>query len=173
MALNAWRTMMMGALVFAGVALLGASCGGGPGTNDNCVRGGVQCPLGCAENLGCVSCDDAHACPPTGAPFCVLGRCEECSTTKDCGAGQACFPSDHNCRTACLSNANCPDQDEPICDLATGACVGCIPNMTQCPLERPICDPTRRRCSECASDADCGAAKPACNLQDGECEQCL
>ena len=171
MALNAWRTMIMGAFVFAGAALLGASCGGGPGTADTCVRAGTKCPLGCEPNLGCVDCGGDKDCGP-GAPFCVLGRCEECSATKDCGVGQACFPGDHNCRTACVSNANCPDPDEPLCNVMTGACVGCLTNMN-CPPDAPICEPTRSRCSECATNADCGAANPACNLQDGQCEECL
>jgi hypothetical protein len=169
MALTAWRTMIMGAFVFAGVALLGASCGGAG--SDTCTRAGAKCALGCEPNLGCVSCGSNADCGP-GAPFCVLGDCEACVTSKDCGAGQACFPEHHECRTACASNANCTDSDAPLCNLMTGACVGCLTNMN-CPPDHPICEPTRSQCSECSLEVPCGAATPACNLQDGECEQCL
>src|SRR5438445_2978543 len=114
MALNAWRTIIIGALAVAGVALLGASCGGSGTTASGCIRGGSKCPLGCQENLGCVSClANADCGTANGAPICVLGQCEECGVTADCGAGRACFPGDHSCRPACLTNADCvPDAPE-------------------------------------------------------------
>ena len=45
----------------------------------------------------------------------VLGRCEECKTSTDCGVGKACFPRDHTCETKCTSAADCGG-DAPLCD---------------------------------------------------------
>ncbi|MBI5516739.1 MAG: hypothetical protein HY909_23345 [Deltaproteobacteria bacterium] len=45
----------------------------------------------------------------------------------------------------------------PLCDLALGRCVACIPSQDRCPPGQ-FCDPAGRTClSGCTSDADCGA----------------
>lgn len=160
-------------VALVGATLLGASCGGGSSiSGSECSRGGARCKFDCAPNLGCVECAADSDCEP-GAPFCVLGRCEACRDAADCGTGQACFPREHTCKPKCAANADCgPERETPLCDVATGACVGCL-EETDCPAGKPVCEPTRAQCSACASDADCGAAAPACNLQEGKCEQCL
>jgi len=177
MALKTWHTVFMSGLALASAAIFAASCGGGGEastdgvvTPPGCTRAGEKCALGCDANLGCVECLHSTDCGP-GAPFCVLGRCEECGANVNCGTGQACFPDDHTCRTKCASNGDC-DGEAPLCDVATGACVGCLKD-TDCSPERPVCEPTRAQCSECKSNLNCPAAQPACNLQDGRCVECL
>src|SRR4051812_48587531 len=126
MALKTWHSVFLGALTLAGMAVLGASCGGsgdattlggggaGLGGPVGCTRAGEKCALGCEANLGCVECSTAGDCGP-GSPFCVLGRCEACGANADCGTGQACFPGDNQCQTKCTANTNCTP-DAPLCD---------------------------------------------------------
>ncbi len=124
----------------------------------------------CDTALGCVECrtdDDCGA----GQPFCVLGSCHACATTNDCGAGQACFPRDFECRPACSSNADCKEDNAPLCNPETKACVGCI-TVQDC-SGRPFCDLLTGRCAECQGDGDCGAAQPHCDVGSGECRTCI
>jgi hypothetical protein len=172
------KRWIAGALALAGAGFLSVACGGsdtGNGsssnTSDTCSLGGQKCALGCSANLGCVDCTTDAACK-AGAPFCVLGKCEECKTSADCGTGKACFPRDHTCHPKCTANGDCPG-DSPICDVPSGTCVGCVTSAECKDPAKPVCDPIRHQCGECATNADCGAAAPACNQQNGECEQCL
>lgn len=163
-----WRALLAGALFSAAAGILAISCGSGGGAA--CAVNGKQCAVACDSVVGCAECGNDGQCSP-GAPFCILGQCQQCATNADCGVGQACFPKDHECRTKCTSVSDCGG-DQPFCDPNTGACVGCR-TKDDCPADRPICEPTRQRCSECATSADCPTAQPICDVARGECRQCL
>jgi Cys-rich repeat protein len=164
-----WKALFAAALCTAVAGLLAASCGSAGG--GACAVNGRPCALGCSAGVGCAECGGDGDCAP-GSPFCVLGQCVACRTTADCGAGQACYPRNHNCQPACASNGSCTNGDQPICDPNTGACVGCLGPM-DCPATDPICEPTRGQCGQCASNADCGAAAPICDVHDSRCRQCI
>jgi hypothetical protein len=83
----------------------------------------------------------------------------------------------------CLSNADCVGTPmTPVCDLATGRCVGCLPASDMCPAGQ-FCDPTTNSCvSGCRNDMGCpsppledGGAGPVlrCNPMTRSCEQCV
>src|SRR5580693_136042 len=133
------------------------------GPNDPCTNGTYRCFAGqlCDPALGCVQCETNANCPPpgaaaAGAKVCVLGSCEVCGTNADCAAGEVCFPSNHTCHASCVADAGeCAASGRaPICDQATGACVGCV-TATDCPMRAPVCDPTTQQCAQCATSADC------------------
>jgi Cys-rich repeat protein len=161
------------------LALLAGSCGSDKksapsAATSTCSLAGVRCQFGCSDTLGCVQCQSNTDCAP-GAPVCALGRCAACGVNGDCGTGEACFPANHSCQTACTTNAECPQfggQNATICDTASGACVQCRDDA-DCPATAPKCEPNRRQCGDCASRADCGIAAPACNLQNARCVECL
>lgn len=163
---------MLGIAIAAG--FIAVACGGDENTGApaTCSFGGQKCAFGCAPNEGCVDCLRDTDCP-TAEPRCVVGRCRQCASNADCGTGQACFPDNYTCHTACTTNADCAGVgDSPLCKTATHQCVGCL-SATDCPAERPICDANRAQCVECSSSANCGAAQPVCDLQNGECRECL
>lgn len=169
-----WLAAMM---TFLATGVFAVACSSGTNGNssssneDSCTFGGTKCAAGCSSSLGCIECASDSMCG-AGSPFCVLGRCEECRATTDCGTGKTCFPRDNKCETACKGNADCPG-DAPICEPNTGICFGCLSKL-DCPNgDRPMCDSTRGQCSECITSNDCGAAQPACDNQSGECKECL
>lgn len=152
------------------LAIIGPGCGGGTewgGSSCDDVCPGAKL---CDTALGCVDCRGDGDCG-AAQPFCELGRCRECSQSDDCGTGQACFPRDHECKPACETNANCPEDDESLCNPDTGACVGCITDQ-DCG-GKPFCNALNGKCSECVGDGDCGVAAAHCDIGDGECRQCL
>src|SRR5580658_1810940 len=117
----------------------GASAGATSGATDPCTDGMYVCRMGqqCSETLGCVQCLTNANCPPAGGigggnanlKVCVLGSCEACGADTDCAAGQVCEPATHTCRASCIADggANCANRGgAPICDMTTGACVGCV-----------------------------------------------
>jgi hypothetical protein len=170
-----WKTTLIAGACSLLVGGLMAACGDDPGDDDpgdgdGCILGGHKCDFGCADNLGCVECLADLDCE-SGKPFCVLGKCQECSGSDECPTGQACFPREFKCEPACTDDGDCAP-DEELCEPLSGACVGCLDD-DDCGGKEPVCEPNRDQCSECASDLDCGAAKPACNLQDGKCKECL
>lgn len=152
----------------------GFSCGssdsGGSSRGGACTISSQPCPAACSPTLGCVECANNAGCSGS-KPICVLGHCEACGTSADCGTGQVCFPDSHDCMPACTSDASCPG-DAPHCDPVTHACVGCRSNA-DCSGDTPVCDPVRAQCSECASNADCPVAAPICNERNGDCVECL
>jgi hypothetical protein len=154
----------------------GAPSGGagatGAGAAGACSVEGRACdPLLCDPGLGCVECTKDGDCGAV-EPACVAGRCEQCGDNADCKTpGTACFPKDHTCQPACQSAASC-NGDAPICDQATGACVGCkVP--ADCMPDAPICSELTKQCVECQKNGECGAAEPFCDLEAGKCRQCL
>src|SRR5262245_60093325 len=125
------RSFFAASLALLATSVLAVSCGGdedgagGPGGNGpgGCTINGNACQNGCSLDLGCVDCTSDADCGP-GAPFCVLGHCEECHVSADCGTGQACFPEDHQCHPACADDGDCSEPNLSHCDTMTGACVG-------------------------------------------------
>lgn len=73
----------------------------------------------------------------------------------------------------CLSNADCSQEPlRPICDLDSGACVGCLEDM-HCP-DAERCDQDTQTCVdlECLENRHCTAIdRPICG-DDNECEPC-
>jgi hypothetical protein len=127
----------------------------------------------CDPSLGCVQCVTNPDCTGTNK-FCIRGRCEACSSNADCGvAAPACSPVDHLCHLSCLNDggARCQGQT-PLCDPATGACVGCQTN-TDCPATAPLCDPTTKSCVQCEANSDCPASQPRCFLANNTCVACI
>jgi hypothetical protein len=135
---------------------------------------GSVCPQGqqCDPVLGCVVCTTDLQCPAS-ARFCLAGSCVQCKANTDCGNGTtpSCWPGDHQCHVACTSNQQCPqDGNARICNVTTGACVGCSMS-SDCPTTQSVCDPTTLRCVQCASSADCaGTSTPVCSRN--RCGQC-
>ena len=84
----------------------------------------------------------------------------------------SCFPRDHECDTRCESDNDCTRDDEPFCDVVSGACIGCF-SGGDCPAGDPICSALTQQCAECEDAGDCGAAEPFCDVADGECRQCM
>jgi hypothetical protein len=174
--------LRLAALTLAGGALLihFGACGDDGGALDGdsdgnglggCVLDDRECEVLCDDGLGCVECIVDADCG-AAAPACAHGRCRECGVNTDCADGQACFPRDGKCETACRDDGDC-DGDQEICDVdGGGRCVGCLADVDCRDEKRPVCDPVRARCVECAGDADCGAADPACDEHDGECREC-
>lgn len=174
------RGLMVVVLSTAGV-LLTASCGededvgfsgsgGGGGVVGGCAVNGAMCPVLCDEQLGCIDCITDADCG-AAEPSCIAGECHECGDNNDCPMGESCFPKDHACEPSCQTSDDCPG-DAPICDPATGACVGCVGDA-DCAQPTPSCSPLTKQCVECASNADCGAATPICDIDGGKCEECL
>ncbi|MSP24948.1 MAG: hypothetical protein EXR75_07225 [Myxococcales bacterium] len=155
--------------VFAGGA--GASSGAGAGSPTCSVNAGQQCPVVCDPALGCVDCLVNSDCG-LAKPVCVVGKCEECGDNNDCPIGQSCFPKDHVCELACVSNQDCKNGNAPLCDPVTKACVGCA-TAKDCPVDKPICATTNQQCVACGANSDCGVAKPVCDIADGDCVECL
>ncbi len=159
--------------------------GGGGGGGTLCDTAAANACTGtrkCDPALGCVECVADTDCTAAGRdPFCILGRCEACRTNTDCGvAAPACWPSDHRCHASCLvdagaGGARCGQQSAnnlPICDPATGACIGCTA-ATDCPATAPICEPNTKTCVACAANTDCPAARPRCSIPSFRCVACL
>jgi hypothetical protein len=163
------RALFAAILAVAGLGVFAAACGKGSGLG-GCTVDGQTCSLGCVENVGCAQCGADGDCPLT-QPRCVAGRCEACAQTSDCGAGMACYPRNHECGPICTSNAQC-SPEAPICDTATGACVGCR-DLNDCPTNAPVCNAVDQQCAACGANADCGAAAPVCDVRDGVCRQCV
>lgn len=138
-----------------------------PGAATSCA------PRKCDPNLGCVQCTTDPDC--TGADkFCIRGRCEACRTNANCGvAAPVCAPGDHQCHTSCIGDAavSCKG-DTPLCDTATGACVGCQTG-TDCPPGRPLCEPTTKSCVQCTMSSECPTSRPRCFLGDFTCVECI
>lgn len=170
-------THALSLLTLLGASLLVYACGGSDssgngGNGDNsCTVAGQKCAGGCDASLGCLECSSDSQCS-SPKPICVLGRCEECGENADCGAAAVCFPEDFKCESACAGNGDCPG-DAPLCDTATGVCVGCLSAADCTDSEKPFCTPEHRQCGECVSNDDCGAAKPVCDQEDNECKECL
>jgi len=156
--------------LFGAIALLPLACGN-DGPAGPCSHNGNACTLICSSDFGCAECGGDGDCG-AAAPFCVTGHCEECASPGDCGASLACYPRDNKCHPICTSNGQCTDGDAKICDLDTGACVGCI-TSADCSGTHPICNPYHGQCDQCGANGDCGAAAPFCDLNDGECKQCI
>jgi hypothetical protein len=169
----------------SGAATTGASSGTATsGAADPCTDGTYKCNAAqkCDPTLGCVECLTNANCPPGGAgnanlKVCVLGNCAVCGADTDCPTGDVCYPSNHTCHASCLADggAACGGGRTPICDMTTGACVGCL-TADDCKntAGRAVCDATTQQCVQCQADADCkgNAAGAVCDTASATCVQC-
>ncbi len=161
-----------------------AGCGGSDESGLSSGTGGQFGNNSCTSNAQCTG----------GDPYCVGGRCVECTGAGDCtDPGQVCDSVTNECKTTCTdptqctsggaplcsargvcvrcsTNADCP-QDDPICNPALDECVECS-TASDCPAGEPFCIAGRGKCAECLNNGHCGAAKPFCD-GDGSCEECL
>lgn len=146
-------------------ALFGDSgTGASAGAGGSCANGFFPDPsLGCVQCTSDAGCDGAH-------PFCVAGACVECGVSSDCGAGESCFPENHECEPSCASSDDCSSGDASLCDVPSGACVECV-DSTQC--QQGVCNPTFGICAECLGSEDCAAGEPYCQVDEGRCRECL
>ncbi len=94
------------------------------------------------------SCFDAGNCPP-GTPICNEGICVEC-----------------------LSEDDCADPTEPVCELPAGNCRMCL-GETECESSpaTPHCA-SDGRCLECLDSGHCTVTDPVCDVASGECRGC-
>jgi hypothetical protein len=128
-------------------------------------------------NGQCVQCLTNMTCPMT-RPICVAGTCEVCGTSADCTMGRVCEPSTHTCRASCAGDGGVmcgAFGGGNICDMATGACVGCVTATNCMNANRPICDPTTQQCVQCATNANC-ANNPngkVCDTGNNTCVVCV
>ena len=165
------KTLLLGLLALGLSPFVALACSSAGAGGADCSVSGVGCKLACDSTLGCVECVGNSDCG-AASPICVVGHCRACEKTSDCGIGEACYPANHTCAPACNGPGTCPQNDAPICDANTGACVGCIDNH-DCGGGKPVCEPTSQQCSECGSNGDCGNAQPICSISARECVQCL
>lgn len=92
---------------------------------------------------------------PCGSDF-------ECSLGERCTKGRCAF-------TGCTKDADCPTGR---CLGDTYTCVECSTN-SDCPRDRPACDPQRNTCQACRTDAECSVPGPARCGPAGACVHCL
>jgi len=129
--------------------------------NEQPVCGSAGFCTGCVGNADCGG----------GRPLCApRGACVECLNDTACDtATEACSP-EGRCEKRC--NATLPCDTGEVCATSASVCAECtVTDVTQCDQDKPICDPLRLRCTECASNLDCGLSSPVC--VDGSCEDCL
>jgi hypothetical protein len=94
------------------------------------------------------------------------GECHECNVDADCGPSEVC--QGHDCQLVCSSDAECQNPARPVCNEATGACVGCV-ESADCPVAAPTCNQDGE-CVQCVTDGNCPANLPAC--KSGTCVEC-
>jgi hypothetical protein len=85
-----------------------------------------------------------------------------------CGAGQVCNLATGAC-VGCLENNDC--ESAKVCNRATGKCVACLGD-NDCSTPSPYCNTVRDACEQCRVDADCPVTAPACNTGVGSCASC-
>lgn len=151
----------------------------------SCVNGQCSEPwLHCngTTNL-CVPCihnTNSTQCP-TDAPYSWLtvcdllagdlfeNQCVECVDQHDCGDNEVC--EEYQCISVCQSGLSCPKTSANYCDRTRSICVACL-STSDCSMGQS-CNTYTGRCGECASDADCPAFRPRCDLRDNECVECI
>ena len=83
--------------------------------------------------------------------------------------------------SGCVQNDDCADPRRPLCDVATGRCVGCLSSPDTCPLRR-FCDTTTETCQDgCLDDRDCapmgnadaGGLPRRCDVVRHTCGDCV
>ena len=99
----------------------------------------------CNTSLGCVECLSDGDCPA------ARNRCVGGSCTAPCTDAGACDKG-------------------TTCDVDAGICAACGPDM---PCATGVCSLDTRSCGECASNTDCGGAKPRCRILVGSCVACI
>lgn len=153
----------------------GASSGGGAGTGTGSKSGTGASSGGCTETCRgatpycdageCVACRDADDCKKADKPFCAESTksCVECEEHESCTDLSKPVCEAGSC-TGCTESPQCARFSEtPVCDEASGMCVGCL---TEADCDGKVCDPRTHECTEfdahalnacreCEYDAQC------------------
>lgn len=159
-----------------------------------CSAANPTCPSGlvCDATRGqCVECINGTQCPNAPLTICdpTTHSCVQCATSADCTdhGRPVCDPANHTC-VGCLSNADCPNNGvctmnrcvqclsdaqcggtTPRCNVATNACVACLPGATDnCPTNQ-YCRPDFRCEQGCKTGTDCPSG--VC-LPNHSCQAC-
>jgi hypothetical protein len=116
----------------------------------------------------CVECgvpsdcgDSDETCEPT-THHCVH-KCGSCPFLTSCDTGRGIC-------VGCTKDPDCVDDDRHVCEKASGRCVQCTVDA-QCAgvSGTPRCDPTIGRCVKCLAATDCPSDKPLCDPVNREC----
>lgn len=166
-----------------GVVVLACGCGSAAAPLDS----GTDAPTPdagpcgvCSETLprcdlatsSCVECLEAADCA-AGRPFCVEGRCLECTSDVDCDDPTASRCGGGTCG-ACITDFECAHLSAtPMCDVARRRCVECTGETEAarcgdraCAREEGVCTENARGtldfCEPCRADSEClvGACVP-------------
>lgn len=135
---------------------------GGGGTGGSGGSGGAcTTPGGCAETGSPLvgECSKNSDCTNLSKPLCnpTLHTCAECLVDGDCVdyPVEKCSFALNRCAAPCSSDADCPQPDDPKCDLAVGRpgtpgyCVGCRQVSDCTNPDRPFC--VEGDCVACAN----------------------
>jgi Cys-rich repeat protein len=177
---KSWLQIGAAIWLLAVASLAVSSCGDSGSTNAPPPTGPV---LSCSSNGNCppnlpycggsycVQCLGDGNCAGTGQPVCsVTGKCINCRSNLDCGAGRTCDPN-QGCivQTTCGSSANCAIP-RPYCG-PNGVCVECLGDGNCSGAGgNPYC--VSNACVECVTNLNCGGGNPYCSPQN-ECVECL
>jgi hypothetical protein len=71
----------------------------------------------------------------------------------------------------CMSEADCADPNNPVCDLDTGECVPCTPAEDVCDIGQ-YCDDTNNCVVGCLNDLDC-PNELVCDVNNNTCTGCV
>ncbi|MDO9022830.1 MAG: fibrinogen-like YCDxxxxGGGW domain-containing protein [Deltaproteobacteria bacterium] len=79
----------------------------------------------------------------------------------------------------CATNADCAGRAGPVCDVASGACVQCVPSADTCPVGQycvaasNTCAPGCRDDSACSAASDAGTVSRRCDTTTRACVDCV
>jgi hypothetical protein len=145
--------------------------------HDDCEIPTLHCEVQSGQCLECLNDEDCGALDLTRCDT-ATHRCVECGLDQDCATDFVCEPRSHRCVHSCDEDNECDDpafscnsvqrrceecknDDEcetsprgSRCPAGGSRCVECT-DMTQCPTERPYCDPIAGTCVACRDSRDC------------------
>jgi hypothetical protein len=149
----------------------GDDTGGGDGADVAVLDGG---PDGASDDGATTDADDGAT---SDADDGATSDADDGATSDagDAGDGASDAPVD-TAPKPCTSNGDCTGNPKgAVCDVATGACVGCLPSADTCPTGKR-CDPSTNACVDgCKASADCAgdpAGKTVCSATTHACVIC-
>ncbi len=132
----------------------GGSSSTGGGSRDGVAEPVDECLRGCPEK----------------APYCLNGKCAECSGDSHCEVEDMCDLAAGLCRRACEDANDCDNED--FCS-PSGICLECAIDADCSSEEKNRCS-SDGRCVDCLSDGDCDTTEDGiCDLFTGECVECV
>lgn len=138
----------------------------------SCSSGTPAPDAGVPDAAAVVSCDSPEDCRLAGVVgVCRQNECKQnawCADDVECGLGERCLFG--TCAfTGCLSDEECATGR---CRLESFACAECGQN-SDCPADRPVCEPASGQCVQCQLDSDCSPFGPSyCQATSGRCVHC-